>query len=293
MALIDPEGLYFGDRMARLSLMARLHWPYLFLLCDAFGRFEINYAKVLSRAYQTFTPQPNEDELRQYLREYRDAFLLFIWRVDGVWWGQWETSEKFLPKYKDARSLRSPQPPSVRIDEWRNKYLIEKHKSNDCSLSKTFPECLETFPLGKGVGKGLGNGNGIGKNSSSPAAPDEGKTQRSGTTSNEPRKGESRKSPALASLAEQQATWFDSEFWPEYWRKVDKADALKAFKKHATCESKKNEIVQAVIAHAPNYLRRDPEHRPHAATWLNKHRYLEPPEETTPIRTGRSVMEGV
>lgn len=79
-----------------------------------------------------------------------------------------------------------------------------------------------------------------------------------------------------------QETWFNTEFWPQYWRRVDRKDALRAFKKHATSEAKKDKIVAAERAHAPHYMQRDPEHRPHAATWLNKLRYEESPEDASP-----------
>lgn len=68
---------------------------------------------------------------------------------------------------------------------------------------------------------------------------------------------------------------FESDFWPFYWRKVDKADALRAFQKHASAEPIADAICAAVKAHAPSYLRRNPEHRPHASTWLNKLRWQE------------------
>jgi hypothetical protein len=71
-----------------------------------------------------------------------------------------------------------------------------------------------------------------------------------------------------------------------YWRKVERKDALKAFKKHARTEDIKNRIVAAEKAHAPIYLKRDPEHRPHAASWLNGERYLEAPEDTRPANGG-------
>ena len=96
------------------------------------------------------------------------------------------------------------------------------------------------------------------------------------------------------SLVELQDQWFTGEFWPAYWRKVDKAAALASFRKHARTEQIKQRIVDAVIAHAPQYLRRDPEHRPHAATWLNKRRYEEPPEDTSftpPPSRPHSVMD--
>jgi len=76
--------------------------------------------------------------------------------------------------------------------------------------------------------------------------------------------------------------WFDEEFWPNYWRKVNRAEALKTWRKHATSEEIKNTIVAAVRAHAPGYCSREPQFRPHASSWLNARRYLEPFEDATP-----------
>lgn len=97
---------------------------------------------------------------------------------------------------------------------------------------------------------------------------------------------------SISKTEEPKENWFDQEFWPIYWRKVDKVEARKSFKKHATSESLKNQIVAAVRAHAPVYLRRDPEHRPHASTWLNKKRYEEEPEDfSTPQTPQKSKLE--
>lgn len=92
------------------------------------------------------------------------------------------------------------------------------------------------------------------------------------------------------SLSDLQDGWFDLEFWPHYWRKVDKADAKKSFKKHATSESMKNKIVRAMLAQAPQYLSRDPEHRPHASTWLNKKRYDDDLSELPTAKGQASVV---
>ena len=110
-------------------------------------------------------------------------------------------------------------------------------------------------------------------------------------TRNAPRNGKPR--ATAASLDELQKQWFEQEFWPHIWRKVDKADALRAFKKHASSVDAKNRIVAALKAHAPVYLCRNPEHRPHAATWLNKRRYEEPPEDTRPANGHGSVSTRV
>jgi hypothetical protein len=96
----------------------------------------------------------------------------------------------------------------------------------------------------------------------------------------------------VESLSVVQERWFEEEFWPQYWRKVSKKPAAAAFKKHATTEAIKNQIVEAVVAHSPTYLSRQPEHRPHAATWLNEQRYEEPPEDlSSPAIPTKSKFE--
>jgi len=290
MAIINPEGLFNGDRLRRCSNLAQLHWPRLFLASDGFGRLEINYARIVGTAYGSFTPAPTREELKNLINEYRANFLLFVYLVQGQPWGQWDTKAEYLPRYKRSSDKRSPAPPEDHFTKWKQQYASEK-----MSFTKSFGELCEDLPLGIGDGVGVGVGIGIGKDFPSPAAPDEAEieTQLAENAPNESGRRVSRK-PSAASLDDLSRKWFSEEFWPAYWRKVDRADALKAFQKHATSEAKKNQIVQAVIAHAPVYERRNPEHRPHAATWLNKMRYEEPPEDlnASPNRS-RSVMEGV
>jgi len=72
------------------------------------------------------------------------------------------------------------------------------------------------------------------------------------------------------------------EAWVYCWRKVDKATALKAYRKKATTESEARRIIGAIKAHAPFYCLRAPEHRPHLATWLNHERYNEAFDESPP-----------
>ncbi|HEY6343625.1 MAG TPA: hypothetical protein VIY49_19185 [Bryobacteraceae bacterium] len=73
---------------------------------------------------------------------------------------------------------------------------------------------------------------------------------------------------------------------------MDKVDALTAFCKHAKTEADKTRIVEAVKAHAPHYLQRSMEYRPHASTWLNKRRYEESPEDMRPGLSGRAFPGG-
>lgn len=151
--VIDPEGLFYGDRMARLTDMARLYWPYLFLASNGYGRLEINFAKITSKAFATFRKPPSVAELRGILEEYFNAYLLFLYKVNGQVWGQWDTSAKFLPRYHTAQDEASPAPPAKPMEEWRDRYITSKQAESaaiptDCNVfengAKNFANVLHT-----------------------------------------------------------------------------------------------------------------------------------------------------
>jgi hypothetical protein len=64
-------------------------------------------------------------------------------------------------------------------------------------------------------------------------------------------------------------------FWEAYPRKVAKQNAEKAWRK-GECEAIASEIMAALAWQAPLFAKRDPEHVPHAATWLNGRRWTDP-----------------
>lgn len=77
------------------------------------------------------------------------------------------------------------------------------------------------------------------------------------------------------------ASWFD-EFWALYPRKVAKASALKAWKKAATSEAIKDQIMAGLRQQLLTLREKDRQFIPHAATWLNGRRWedeLERPVE--------------
>jgi hypothetical protein len=53
MAIIDPEGLFGGDRLRRCSNAAQLHWRRLLLASDGFARLEINFVQAVLNAVST------------------------------------------------------------------------------------------------------------------------------------------------------------------------------------------------------------------------------------------------
>src|SRR5882672_3563615 len=152
MAVIDPIGLFGGDRLRHCTDAAQLHWPRLFLASDGFGRLEINHARIIGQAYPTFQAPLSPADLQGFIEEYSKNHLLFLYEVNGRIWGQWDTRSEFLPRYKTTADRRSPIPPEPAFTEWKKRYREE---------SKSFPKCCgnisETFHAGAyGVGVGVG-----------------------------------------------------------------------------------------------------------------------------------------
>lgn len=160
--IIDPDGLFNGDRLRKCSNLARLYWPYLMLASNGFGRIELSYHKVVGRCFADFRPLPTEVEIMGCIQEYRDNYLLFVYQCDGQVWGQWDCDQKHLNKYKTSLDKRSPNPPEDLWKDFKNSYLLEKTRSNPISidLPKVFQNIPETIhqnsPLGVGVVVGEG-----------------------------------------------------------------------------------------------------------------------------------------
>jgi hypothetical protein len=79
--------------------------------------------------------------------------------------------------------------------------------------------------------------------------------------------------------------WFD-EWWQIYWRKVAKKPAQKAFQKHVKTRQRFEEVMAATRAQTATMMARDPDKRPHGATWLNQERWNDEP--STPATAKKS-----
>jgi hypothetical protein len=153
MLILDPEGLFNGDRLRRCSDTAQFHWPRLFLASDGFARLEINYARIIGRAYSTFHQVPSQSDLESYFQEYAKNFLLFIYQANGQLWGQWDARPDLMPRYKTAQDRRSPIPPEPDFSEWRKRYRRESE-----AFPKFHRNVSEEFPrvvVGVGVVAGV------------------------------------------------------------------------------------------------------------------------------------------
>jgi hypothetical protein len=191
MAVIDPEGMFNGDRMAMLSDEARLYWPHFWCASNTVGRIELNYRQFIRRAFHNFKQPLSEQRFWVFVREYRDCYLLFVYKYEGVVWGQWDTPKQLLRQYAYKGDLRTPAPPEKEFNEWRALYVaakramsasdplaeellstalekLEKHAESSGQTQNeqlaNFPENYKTFSTGReGIGIGVGKGTGNGK----------------------------------------------------------------------------------------------------------------------------------
>lgn len=160
MAYIDPDGMFYGDRMALISDEARLCWPYFWVASNTVGRLELNYQKVIGRAFHHFKKPPSEDQFWLWLREYRDAYLLYIYKHNGQVWGQWDVSERYLPNHKTAPDKRTPAPDGKAFSDWKDRYVSSKKAIIDNPSNINDFKRLEKSPVER---RGSGSGNGSGE----------------------------------------------------------------------------------------------------------------------------------
>jgi hypothetical protein len=280
--IIDPDGLFNGDRFRRCSNMARLYWPYFFLASNGFGRMEVNYHRIIARAFSTFDPVPAEHELMRSIKEYQESHLLFLYEFNGQVWGQWDCPKQLLNKYHNARDKRSPAPPEEEFQKWREAYRAEKAalpKVPD-NLSNLFGKLATNsqeipakssrdLPLGVGVGVG------VGKKQNLSASGDAGRS---------------------VSKPKEANPDFD-RFWSAYPRKADKRAALKAWRatlkriggdEHAAAER----IIGGVQKYAKECAGRDRDKIKYPASFLNADSFDNyKPEASSPAPPSAVPME--
>ncbi len=138
MAIINPDGLFHGERLARCSDCAQLHWVRLFTASNTFGRIELSYRHIVNFAYGSFHTKPTENELSGWIQEYFQNYLLFVYdAADGSTWGQWLTNIEYLSRYHTAADRRSPKPNEDDLESYRREYL-EAKSSKSLKINKCF-----------------------------------------------------------------------------------------------------------------------------------------------------------
>jgi len=288
--IINADGLFNGDRFERVSDSARYAWPYFWLASNTYGRLELNYHRIAGRAFGRFQHVPTEEEFWSWIKEYEGAFLLFVYQAGGALWGQWDTSEKYLPKHKLAADQRSPTPDPASFTEWRKAYVREKESmnaskpialTNFMKPSEALPQSFENPAekvqprVGEGVGEGV-------KTCASP----DGHARRSGELPpideppfdtlepclSLPPEQPTRSASKNNGMTLQQESWFLT-WWSEYWLHKAKKQARAAFRQHVRTAEHFQLVMAATRGQRAEMMEREPSKRPYGATWLNGERW--------------------
>src|SRR5712664_2000618 len=100
MPVIDPDGLFEGQRISALSDTAKLYWPWLYAAANGYGRLELDPPAIIKRCFGSFDRKMTQDQLIIILTEYRDNFLILVYEHEGQTWIQFDTSAKYLRRHK-------------------------------------------------------------------------------------------------------------------------------------------------------------------------------------------------
>lgn len=176
--------------MALLSDQAKLHWPWFFLASNGYARMELNYRRFVARVFNSFTVAPTEQEFWAFIEEYRKAYLLFVYQAGPQVWGQWDTSEKYLPRHKRKEDEASPIPPVEAFLAWKQAYADFRAKSAISPVVATFAENFRRNARVEGDVVVVVDGvvGGVGDGSASRAVPPP-ETRQATPTQTEPSRG--------------------------------------------------------------------------------------------------------
>jgi hypothetical protein len=172
--VIDPQGLFDGERLAACSDKAKLFWPFIYCASNGFARLEINPRHIQKKCFASFTETPTEDDIIKAIEEYAQNFLLVVYEHEGRQWVQFDTSSKYLPRHKSKKDDESPVPPPESLKMHSEGYIgWKKAKSLCLQHSRKLSETFETLRkishgIGGGIGVGIGTGVGVGSENRIP-----------------------------------------------------------------------------------------------------------------------------
>ncbi len=231
------DGLLDSDRYWSVSTDARQMFVHLLLLADDFGCVSLSATFIRRRC---FNDAPSHERIAKLINELSDADLIRPYDIDRGCYG-------FIPRFKQRlqrSTLKHPKPPEWCIEgdphaiEMFNK--INKEKANS-TVDQPLPSVEQP---GSTVGQ-----------------PPEVKRRE------EKKRNDDRSS--IDSLA-----GFDY-FWKQYPRKVNKAQAKKAWAKLKPSEELQAEMVSAVtkFAATEDWKKESGRFIPHAGTWISDRRW--------------------
>ena len=179
MPVIDPKGLFEGQRLAACSDRAQSYWPRLYCASNGYARLELHYPSIVSRCFHYYRETPSEDAFFAVVVEFADNFLVIPYKVHGQYWVQFATEEKYLRRRKTFDDEASPAPPPESLKTFVAGYAAWKEKKQafrnqgDANISQMFPNYFgntsDAFPSGSGSGFGSGVGSGSGEKPFAPS----------------------------------------------------------------------------------------------------------------------------
>lgn len=166
MPIIDPQGLFDGDRLSACSDRAKLLWPFLYCASNGYARLEVNLNQIRRRCFSGFAEPPSDSEIVSVLQEYALNFLVLLYAHSGKQWLQFDTAVKYLPRHKSKKDTESPAPSEDAWQDFNEGYVEWKNaKSLNLQLVRKLSENfgkIRDSCHGIGIGIGVGDGIGVG-----------------------------------------------------------------------------------------------------------------------------------
>ena len=172
MPVIDPYGLFHGQRLAACSDLAQLYWPRLFCAANTFARLELHLPSIINQCFSTFQQPPSEAAVWSVFQEYSTHYLALAYRANGRIWVQFMTEEKYLKRHKSQDDQRTPAPSDRDLSDYKTRYHEWKKRQAQSDSPKTLTNLSEVFQtsfasfsseVGQGIGVGIGDGVGEGE----------------------------------------------------------------------------------------------------------------------------------
>jgi hypothetical protein len=110
MPIIDPNGLFTGERLAACSDKAKMLWPFIYCASNGFARVEVNISRIRLNCFSTFKSPPADEDIVEAIEDYVNNFLVLLYEHKGTLWIQFDTSQKYLTRHKSKKDIASPSP---------------------------------------------------------------------------------------------------------------------------------------------------------------------------------------
>lgn len=164
MPVIDPNGIFDGDRINSCSVMAQLLYPRMLCASNGFGRIQLSYRRIVAVAFPKWSEAdiPDEPTLMGHFQEYARNRLLFVYESNRQIWGQWDAKKNTFGKYQTADDKRSPAPPEDAFQKWQEENRQHSIKPSVPMVYFSLSNPPAKIPQGlENVGDGIGVGDGI------------------------------------------------------------------------------------------------------------------------------------